>query len=236
MEIKTFRGLSLAEVEAKVRAELGDDAVVLRQREGLSGGVGGFFQRRLWEVDGMAVSGPPAGAEAAAAAAAVAPAPAGAATPMPAPQPAPAADVREDFLSQLKSALGPELEQAAAEQRAAQAAAAFVPAETFAPEPAAPAQPESNGAALAALFAPDVPREPVAWPDELLAVAPAPAPEPVVETPPPVPAPAPANVLLPVPAASALPVHWPAGAGRLQSRLADRGVSDELVAEVLDEA
>ena len=54
--VKSFRGLSLAEVEAKVRAELGDDAVVVRQREGLSGGVGGFFQRRLYEVDAIAGS------------------------------------------------------------------------------------------------------------------------------------------------------------------------------------
>src|SRR2546423_15193562 len=59
-EVKTFRGLSLAEVEAKVRAELGDDAVIVRQREGLSGGVGGFFQRRIFEVDATGSSGAPA--------------------------------------------------------------------------------------------------------------------------------------------------------------------------------
>src|ERR671929_1861894 len=56
-ETKTFRGLSLAEVEAKVRAELGDDAVIVRQREGLSGGVGGFFQRRIFEVEACAPNG-----------------------------------------------------------------------------------------------------------------------------------------------------------------------------------
>jgi len=60
MEKKTFRGLSLVEVEAKVRAELGDDAVVVRQREGLTGGVGGFFQRRVFEVEAMAGTGAPA--------------------------------------------------------------------------------------------------------------------------------------------------------------------------------
>ena len=88
-EMKTFRGLTLAEVEAKVRAELGDDAVVVRQREGLSGGVGGFFQRRLYEVDAMAGEG-----------ASVDPAPA------PAPIEAPAVSspaVREDFMSVVRS-------------------------------------------------------------------------------------------------------------------------------------
>ena len=55
-QTKTFRGLSLAEVEAKVRAELGDDAVVVRQREGLTGGVGGFFQRRVFEVEATAAA------------------------------------------------------------------------------------------------------------------------------------------------------------------------------------
>src|SRR3954462_14771485 len=156
-EIKTFRGLSLAEVEAKVRAELGDDAVVVRQREGLSGGVGGFFQRRLYEVDAMAGEG-------------------GSVEPAPAPEPteAPAVsspEVREDFMSQLKAALGPELEQAAAEQQAVREAADFVP-ESFAmpagppPAPAPLPAPNGSGAALAALFAPDAPKAPVAWPDE----------------------------------------------------------------------
>src|SRR4051812_32225650 len=60
MEPKTFRGLSLAEVEKKVRAELGDDAVVVRQREGLTGGVGGFFQRRLYEVEALPAAAAPA--------------------------------------------------------------------------------------------------------------------------------------------------------------------------------
>src|SRR5436190_21978949 len=58
-EVKTFRGLSLAEVEKKVRAELGDDAVVVRQREGLTGGVGGFFQRKLYEVDALPAAAAP---------------------------------------------------------------------------------------------------------------------------------------------------------------------------------
>src|SRR3954470_1634935 len=225
-EIKTFRGLSLAEVEAKVRAELGDDAVVVRQREGLSGGVGGFFQRRLYEVDAMAGT--------AAEAAVAVELPVAAAAGMPAD--APVSDVRDDFLTQLKGALTPELAQTAAEQKLVQEAAPFTP-EPLVPEPA-PA-PVSNGAALAAMFAPDAPRAPIAWPEAQQEEAPVVvAPEPVVEILPPAPAPAPvAAAPLPVPAEKAgLPAHWPAGAGRLQTRLADRGVSDRLTADVLDEA
>jgi flagellar biosynthesis GTPase FlhF len=223
-EMKTFRGLSWAEVEAKVRAELGDDAVVVRQREGLSGGVGGFFQRRLYEVDALA------GAAADAAVAAEAPS----APAMPMPADAPVSDVREDFLSQLKTALTPEVEQTAIEQKLVQEAAAFIP-EPLLPAPApAPAPSPSSSAALAAMFAPDAPREPVVWPeDEVVAE---PEAEPVVEVLPPAPAPV-ATAPLPVVAEKAgRPAHWPAGAGRLLSRLAERGVSDELTAEVLDEA
>jgi hypothetical protein len=41
----------LEELLPKVRAELGPDAVIVRQREGLTGGVGGFFQKRLVEIE-----------------------------------------------------------------------------------------------------------------------------------------------------------------------------------------
>src|SRR3954447_8139545 len=108
MEPKTFRGLTLAEVERKVRTELGDDAVVVRQREGLTGGVGGFFQRRLYEVDALPGTAAPAAAAAAEASAAPS---------MPAP----------DFAETLKTALEPEIAQTALEQQAAvQAAVQFV--------------------------------------------------------------------------------------------------------------
>src|SRR3954466_15894218 len=122
MDTKTFRGLSLTEVEAKVRAELGDDAVIVRSREGLTGGVGGFFQRRVFEVEAVAGNGAPAPA----------PAVAPESQPEPVALPAPAvasaaAEEPQDFISSLRAALGPELEQAAAEQRAAHAAADFVP-------------------------------------------------------------------------------------------------------------
>jgi flagellar biosynthesis GTPase FlhF len=48
---RTFRGRSLEEVLPRVREALGPDAIVLRRREGLAGGVGGFFQRPYVEVD-----------------------------------------------------------------------------------------------------------------------------------------------------------------------------------------
>jgi flagellar biosynthesis GTPase FlhF len=51
---KTYRGRSLEELLPRVRAELGPDAVIVRQREGLTGGVGGFFQKRMVEIDAVA--------------------------------------------------------------------------------------------------------------------------------------------------------------------------------------
>src|SRR5690349_20441757 len=50
-DVKTFRGRTLEELLPKIREELGPEAIVLRRREGLSGGVGGFFQRSFVEVD-----------------------------------------------------------------------------------------------------------------------------------------------------------------------------------------
>ena len=50
-ETRTYRGGSLEELLPRIRAELGDDAVVVRQREGLSGGVAGFFQKRTVEIE-----------------------------------------------------------------------------------------------------------------------------------------------------------------------------------------
>jgi flagellar biosynthesis GTPase FlhF len=50
-ETKTFRGRSLEEVLPQIKADFGPDAEIVRQREGLTGGVGGFFQRACIEVD-----------------------------------------------------------------------------------------------------------------------------------------------------------------------------------------
>jgi hypothetical protein len=49
-EPRTYRGNDLDELLPKIREELGSDAIVLRQRDGLDGGIGGFFQRRCVEV------------------------------------------------------------------------------------------------------------------------------------------------------------------------------------------
>src|SRR3954453_18678390 len=48
---KTFRGRTLEEVLPQIKADLGPEAEIIRQREGLTGGVGGFFQRTCVEVD-----------------------------------------------------------------------------------------------------------------------------------------------------------------------------------------
>ena len=53
-ETKTYRGRTLDEVLPQIRTELGDDAVILRRREGVVGGIGGFFGRRCVEVDAIA--------------------------------------------------------------------------------------------------------------------------------------------------------------------------------------
>jgi hypothetical protein len=52
--VRTFRGRTVEEILPQVRAELGADAIVLSRREGLSGGVAGFFQRSYAEVDARA--------------------------------------------------------------------------------------------------------------------------------------------------------------------------------------
>jgi flagellar biosynthesis protein FlhF len=53
-EAKVFRGATLEEVLPQIRAELGPDAVVTRRREGVVGGIGGFFGRRCLEVEAVA--------------------------------------------------------------------------------------------------------------------------------------------------------------------------------------
>jgi flagellar biosynthesis GTPase FlhF len=48
---KTFRASTLTDALTQVRAELGPDAVVVRRREGLHGGVAGFFQKAVIEIE-----------------------------------------------------------------------------------------------------------------------------------------------------------------------------------------
>lgn len=54
VKTRTYQGGTLDELLPKIREELGDDAIVVRQREGLTGGVGGFFQKRCVEVEARA--------------------------------------------------------------------------------------------------------------------------------------------------------------------------------------
>lgn len=51
---KTYRGSTLEEILPRIRAELGPDAVITRRREGLAGGVAGFFQKQFVEVEAQA--------------------------------------------------------------------------------------------------------------------------------------------------------------------------------------
>jgi len=50
-DVKTFRGRTLDALLPQIREELGPEAIVLRRREGLAGGVGGFFQKSYVEVE-----------------------------------------------------------------------------------------------------------------------------------------------------------------------------------------
>jgi flagellar biosynthesis protein FlhF len=57
-DTKTYRGRTLEEVLPKIKADLGPDAEIVRQRSGLTGGVGGFFQRQMVEVEAKAPEAP----------------------------------------------------------------------------------------------------------------------------------------------------------------------------------
>ncbi len=58
-DVRIYRGRTMAEVIPQIREELGADAVILREREGLVGGVNGFFARRFIEVHARATQIPP---------------------------------------------------------------------------------------------------------------------------------------------------------------------------------
>ncbi|HEY5430170.1 MAG TPA: hypothetical protein VIK04_13725 [Solirubrobacteraceae bacterium] len=52
--VRTYRGRTIEELIPRIRAELGPDAIILREREGLTGGIGGFFAQRCVEIDAQA--------------------------------------------------------------------------------------------------------------------------------------------------------------------------------------
>jgi flagellar biosynthesis protein FlhF len=58
-EVRVFRGRSLEEVLPQIREQLGPDAIITRQREGLQGGIAGFFQKQFIDVEARA--GTPSG-------------------------------------------------------------------------------------------------------------------------------------------------------------------------------
>jgi flagellar biosynthesis GTPase FlhF len=53
-ETRTYFGETLEELLPKIREELGPDALIVRQREGIVGGIGGFFGRKCVEVEARA--------------------------------------------------------------------------------------------------------------------------------------------------------------------------------------
>src|SRR5580704_2397694 len=50
---RVFRGRSVDELVPQIQRELGADAIIVRRREGLTGGVLGFFQRTYVEIEAM---------------------------------------------------------------------------------------------------------------------------------------------------------------------------------------
>ncbi len=50
---RTYRGRSVDELVPKIQRELGPDAIIVRRRDGLTGGVLGFFQHAFVEIEAM---------------------------------------------------------------------------------------------------------------------------------------------------------------------------------------
>ncbi len=50
---RVYRGRSVDELVPQIQRELGDDAIIVRRREGLTGGVLGFFQHAFVEIEAM---------------------------------------------------------------------------------------------------------------------------------------------------------------------------------------
>jgi flagellar biosynthesis protein FlhF len=49
--VHTYRGRTVEELLPKIQDELGSGAIIVRRREGLTGGIAGFFQRRFVELE-----------------------------------------------------------------------------------------------------------------------------------------------------------------------------------------
>src|SRR3954451_7657027 len=57
-DTRTFRGASLEELLPQIREELGPDAPITRQRDGIVGGIGGFFGKKTVEVEAQPAGSP----------------------------------------------------------------------------------------------------------------------------------------------------------------------------------
>lgn len=51
--IRTYRGRTVEELIPRIQRELGEDAIILARRDGLTGGLAGFFQRPFVELEAM---------------------------------------------------------------------------------------------------------------------------------------------------------------------------------------
>jgi flagellar biosynthesis GTPase FlhF len=189
---KTYRAATLTDALAQVRAELGPDAVVVRRREGLHGGVAGFFQKAVVEIEAHAGGGVdlredtpamPDIAPALARDAAAAGFAAALATAVGNPEPKPYADPAVDAIPQARDS-APEVAPEPAAVGAPSTAAAAAPgsdacAASEAATPAAPAASASEAAAHAAAAALAFVAAPVAPPAPQPAVAAAPLAAPI---------------------------------------------------------
>jgi hypothetical protein len=52
-QVRTYRGRTVEELIPRIQDELGEDAIILARREGLTGGLAGFFQRPFVELEAM---------------------------------------------------------------------------------------------------------------------------------------------------------------------------------------
>jgi flagellar biosynthesis GTPase FlhF len=147
---QTYRGSSLDELLPQIRDELGADAIILRRREGVVGGVGGFFGKRCVEVDAVP-AGPPSAVAMPARAVVDA---------YDAPGPAPALD-ENPLLEALLAQTSPFSEPTFAEQLAGALEVVAEPDPGSEPtfEPALPVVADGRGAVLDALATAGVPAE-----------------------------------------------------------------------------
>lgn len=51
--VRTYHGRTIEDLIGKIKDDLGPDAIIVHRREGLTGGVAGFFQRLYVEIDAI---------------------------------------------------------------------------------------------------------------------------------------------------------------------------------------